>query len=101
MKGAALVADALKREGVECVFCFPQNSLIEAVADVGIRPIVCRQERVGVNMADGYSRVSRGRRIGVFIMQQGPGAENSYAGVAQAFANGAPILLLPGGMERR
>ena len=101
MRGAALVADALKREGVECVFCFPQNPLIEAVADVGIRPIVCRQERVGVNMADGYSRISRGRRIGVFIMQQGPGAENSYAGVAQAFANGAPILLLPGGMERR
>ena len=101
MKGAALVADALKREGVEYVFCFPQNPLIEAAADLGIRPIVCRQERVGVNMAEGYSRVSQGRSIGVFIMQAGPGAENSYAGVAQAFANGAPILLLPGGTERR
>src|SRR5436309_1267310 len=101
MKGAAMIAEALKREDVDCVFCFPQNSLIDALADIGIRPIVCRQERVGVNMADGYSRATRGQRIGVFVMQWGPGAENSYAGVAQAFANAIPILLLPGGTERR
>src|SRR5436190_22058618 len=104
MKGGAMIAEALKREGVDCVFCFPQNPLIDAIADAGIRPIVCRQERVGVNMADGYSRTSFAMgtpstngngsgRIGVFVMQYGPGAENSYAGVAQAFANGVPMLL--------
>ncbi|HEY3118145.1 MAG TPA: thiamine pyrophosphate-requiring protein [Chloroflexota bacterium] len=101
MKGAAVVAEALKGEGVDTFFCFPQNPLIDALAAAGIRPIVCRQERVGVNMADGYSRTSKGKRIGVFVMQSGPGAENSYAGVAQAFANGIPMLLLPGGTERR
>ncbi len=101
MKGGSVVAEVLKREGVECVFCFPQNPLIDAIADAGIRPIVCRQERVGVNMADGYSRISNGRGLGVFVMQWGPGAENSYAGVAQAFANGVPMLLLPGASDRR
>ena len=101
MKGADIMAQALKREGVELFFCFPQNPLIDALAAAGIRPIVCRQERVGVNMADGYSRTSKGKRIGVFVMQSGPGAENSYPGVAQAFANGIPMLLLPGGTERR
>jgi thiamine pyrophosphate-dependent acetolactate synthase large subunit-like protein len=112
MKGSAMIAEALKREDVECVFCFPQNPLIDAIADAGIRPIVCRQERVGVNMADGYSRTAlamdrqsasgqNGRRVGVFVMQYGPGAENSYAGVAQAFANGVPMLLLPGASDLR
>jgi acetolactate synthase-1/2/3 large subunit len=112
MKGAAMIAEALKREGVDCVFCFPQNPLIDAIADAGIRPIVCRQERVGVNMADGYSRTAftignngtdtqRVNGIGVFVMQYGPGAENSYAGVAQAFANGIPMLLLPGASDLR
>src|SRR5207248_584556 len=112
MKGAAMIAEALKREDVDCVFCFPQNPLIDAIADAGIRPIVCRQERVGVNMADGYSRTSFAMgtpstngngsgRIGVFVMQYGPGAENSYAGVAQAFANGVPMLLLPGASDLR
>jgi thiamine pyrophosphate-dependent acetolactate synthase large subunit-like protein len=101
MKGAAMIAEALKREGVDCVFCFPQNPLIDAIANAGIRPIVCRQERVGVNMADGYSRTSRGQRIGVFVMQYGPGAENAYPGVAQAFANGIPMLLLPGASDLR
>src|SRR5439155_10938140 len=112
MKGGAMIAEALKREGVDCIFCFPQNPLIDAIADAGIRPIVCRQERVGVNMADGYSRTSfdmggnganghDGSCIGVFVMQYGPGAENSYAGVAQAFANGIPMLLLPGASDLR
>lgn len=104
MKGAAMIAEALKREGVDTVFCFPQNPLIDAIADAGIRPIVCRQERVGVNMADGYSRTAKANgddRIGVFVMQYGPGAENSYPGVAQAFANGIPMLLLPGASDLR
>ncbi|MPZ15884.1 MAG: thiamine pyrophosphate-requiring protein [Chloroflexi bacterium] len=101
MKGGAMVAEALRREGVDSVFCFPANPLIDSIAEADIRTIVCRQERVGVNMADGFSRASRGQRIGVFVMQWGPGAENSYAGVAQAYANGIPMLLLPGARDSR
>ncbi len=71
------------------------NRLEEAAAKVGIRPLIFRQERVGVNLADGYSRVTNGRGTGVFAMQAGPGAENAYAGVAQAYADSVPILLLP------
>src|SRR5947199_4248945 len=51
-------------------------------------------------MADGYSRTSNGRRLGVVAVQQGPGAENAYAGIAQAFADGSPLLFLPGGNPR-
>src|SRR5918911_3367338 len=97
MNAAAAVARILKAEGVEYLFCFPVNPLIDACARLGIRPIVARTERALVNMADGYARASCGRRIGVAAVQHGPGAENAYAGVAQAFADGSPLLFLPGG----
>src|SRR5207302_6120052 len=97
MNAAAAIASILKAEGTEYLFCFPVNALIDECARVGIRPVVARTERALVNMADGYSRASNGRRIGVAAVQHGPGAENAYAGVAQAFADGSPLLFLPGG----
>jgi acetolactate synthase-1/2/3 large subunit len=98
MKGAAVVAEILKREGTEFLSCYPRNPLIEACAAIDIRPILCRQERVGVGIADGYSRIKRGRRNGVFAAQAGPGIENAFPGVAQAFAENVPMLIIPAGM---
>lgn len=97
MNAAAAMAHILKAEGTEYLFCFPVNALIDECARIGIRPIVARTERTMLNMADGYSRISNGRRIGVAAVQHGPGTENAYAGVAQAFADGSPLLFLPGG----
>jgi len=77
-----VIAEILKKEGISSLFCFPTTPIIEAAAAVGIKPVICRQERVGVHMADGFSRVSNGRPPGVFAMQYGPGAENAFAGVA-------------------
>ena len=97
MNGDQVIAKILKAEGVEFLACFPAQTLIDQVSRVGIRPIITRQERAGVNMADGYSRINNGNKIGVFSMQTGPGAENAFGGVAQAFADSVPILCLPGG----
>ena len=97
MNGYDAMAQVLLAEGVELLIAFPHQTLIETGALAGIRPIICRQERTGVNMADGYSRVHNGRKIGVFTMQHGPGAENAFGGVAQAFADSVPLLVLPGG----
>ena len=82
------------------LFCFPTTPIIEAAAAVGIRPVICRQERVGVHMADGFARVSNGRPPGVFAMQYGPGAENAFAGVATAFSDSTPVVFLPLGHPR-
>ena len=98
MNGAAVIAEILKREGTEFLSCYPRNPLIEAGAAVDIRPILCRQERVGVGIADGYSRVKRGKRNGVFAAQAGPGIENAFPGVAQAFSENVPLLVIAGGM---
>ena len=97
MNGHEAIAAVLKREGVEYLFCFPHNPLIDAVAKVGIRPILGRTERTIINMADGYSRVSRGSKIGVVAVQYGPGAENAFGGIAQAFADSVPMIVLTGG----
>ena len=94
------ISEILKREGVEYLSCFPTTPVIEAAAAAGIRPIVCRQERVGVGIADGYSRVTDGEKPGIFAMQYGPGAENAYPGVATAYSDSTPMLLLPLGEPR-
>src|SRR5438477_5325586 len=101
MKAAAVVAAILKREGVEFLIGYPVNQIIEAAAEADIRTIIVRQERVGLHMADAVSRVSSGDRIGVFAMQHGPGTENSFGGVAQAFGDSVPIVVLPGGYPRK
>ena len=99
MNGAELVAEILKREQTEFLSCYPRNPVIEACAEQDIRPILCRQERVGVGIADGYSRVKRGKSNGVFAAQACPGIENAFPGVAQASSENVPILILPGGMS--
>jgi len=95
------IAHAMKAEGVDVLFAYPVNPLIEAAAKVDIRTIIVRQERTGLHMADAYSRMSSGDKIGVFCMQHGPGAENAFGGVAQAYSESVPILVVPAGYPRR
>ncbi len=101
MNVADVVAHILKAEGVEYLFAYPVNPLIEAAAKVDIRPILVRQERIGLHMADALSRMTSGKQIGVFCMQSGPGSENAFGGVAQAYGDSAPILVLPMGYSRK
>src|ERR1700733_8216850 len=95
MKCADAIVEILRREGVSTLFCFPTTSLIENAVAAGIRPIICRQERVGVDMADGFARVTNGRPPGVFMMQYGPGSENAFPGIATTFSDSVPVLFLP------
>ncbi|MEE2805431.1 MAG: thiamine pyrophosphate-requiring protein [Pseudomonadota bacterium] len=94
-----LIALVLKKEGVEWVACFPNNPLIEALAKQGIRPITFRHERGAVMAADGFSRTSDRKRFGIAVIQSQAGAENALGGIAQAFADNIPILVLPGGVD--
>lgn len=98
MNGNELIAQILKREGVEWLACYPSNPLIEAVAKLGIRPIAFRHERGAVMAADGFSRTSDRQRFGVVAVQNQAGAENALGGIAQANADNIPILVLPGGV---
>lgn len=101
MKVVSAVAEILKREGVEFLIAYPVNAIIEAAAEANIRTIIVRQERSGLHMADGVSRMSSGQRVGVFAMQHGPGAENAFGGIAMAYSESSPIVVLPAGYPRR
>src|SRR5213595_1929185 len=100
MKAAAAVAEILRREGVGFLIGYPVNPILEAAAEADIRTIIVRQERTGLHMADAVSRVTSGERIGVFAMQHGPGTENAFGGVAQAYGDSVPLVVLPGGYPR-
>jgi acetolactate synthase I/II/III large subunit len=100
MKVIDAIAEIMKREGVQFLSCYPTTPIIEACAAAGIRPYLCRQERVGAGIADGYSRVTNGKPVGVFAMQYGPGAENAFPGVATAYSDSTPMLVLPLGHQR-
>jgi acetolactate synthase-1/2/3 large subunit len=101
MKVADAVAEILRREGVEMIVGYPVNHVLERGAAAGIRPIIVRQERTGLHMADAISRVTSGDKLGMFAMQYGPGTENAYGGVAQAYSESVPVLVMPGGYARR
>jgi acetolactate synthase-1/2/3 large subunit len=98
---ADAIVEVLRHEGVDILFGYPRNALLEAAARQDIRTVIVRQERTGLHMADALSRMTRGGRMGVFCMQQGPGAENAYGGVAQAFADSVPVLVMPQGYPTR
>ena len=100
MKSAEAISEILKREGVEIVIGYPVNHILEFAARANIRPVIVRQERIGLHMADAISRMTSGKKIGVFLMQHGPGAENAFGGVAQAYGESVPILVMPMGYAR-
>jgi thiamine pyrophosphate-dependent acetolactate synthase large subunit-like protein len=100
MNGIDYIASILKAEGVELMTCYPSNPLIEAVAKEGIRPVAFRHERGAIMAADGISRTSDRQKFGVVALQSQAGAENAMGGIAQAYADNIPILVLPGGVFR-
>ena len=100
MRGADAIARFLKQENVQFITGFPENLVFDAAASLGIRPLIARTERAAVNIADGYSRMTGGRNIGVVTVQEGPGAEAAFGAVAQAYGDGSPIFVIPGSYDR-
>ena len=100
MNGADLIAHILKKEGIECLPAFPHADIIDSAAKVGIRPLIVRQERQALHMADGYARVNGGSKFCATTVQHGPGSENAFGAVAQCFGDNVPVLHIPGGYAR-
>lgn len=103
MRCADLVVNALRLEGVKFVAGYPGGGVgafVDALVDVPrVRSILARHERVAADMADGYARVSG--EPGVVLASTGAGAAHAFAGLAQAYADSVPILLLCGHVYRR
>src|SRR5438045_6618174 len=100
MKVTNAIAHVLKTEGVEFLIGYPVNPIIEGAAEADIRTIMVRQERIGLHMCDAVGKLSSGDKIGVFVMQHGPGTENAFGGVAQSYGDSCPVVVLPAGCAR-
>ncbi len=100
MNGSELIASILSKEGVSIMPAFPYSDLIEAGTKFGIRPIIVRQERHALHIADGYARMMAGRKICCTVVQHGPGSENAVGAIAQCYADNVPVLHIPGGYAR-
>lgn len=100
MNAADLIVEILQREGVDYLPAFPHSDLIDAAARAGIRPLIVRQERHALHMADGYARMNAGRKLCATTVQYGPGSENAIGAVAQCYADNVPLLHIPGGYAR-
>ena len=96
MSNADMIIEILQEEGTEYLAGFPNNRLFNSAASHDIKPLIARTERVAINMADAYTRMNNGRKIGVVAVQDGPGVEASFPAVAQAYGDNTPLLMLPG-----
>ena len=98
---ATSIARILKAEGVEWVSTFPVCRVNNALGREGVPMIMMRDDRYAVALADAYSRVTGGDRIGVCTVQggvNGAGLQYSYPGLAQAFEDNSPMLCITDGV---
>jgi acetolactate synthase-1/2/3 large subunit len=100
MRVGDVIAEILKRERIKTLFVYPLTPLTEYAAAADIRPIVVRQERVACAMADAGGRLSSSDDVKVFACQGGPGIENSFGAVAQAYSEGVPLVIIVPGPSR-
>lgn len=95
------IAHILQAEGVEFVSTFPTNAVNNALGAEGVPLVMMRDDRYAIAVADAYSRVTNGEKIGVATVMGGvnsAGLQVSYAAIAQAFEDGSPMLVLADGV---
>ena len=97
LTGAAILLNALQQEGVDVLFGYPGGVLLplyDALLDSPIRHVLTRHEQGAVFAADGYARVSG--KVGVCLATSGPGATNVVTGVANAYLDSIPLVVMTG-----
>ncbi|MQF85305.1 MAG: hypothetical protein FI730_00830 [SAR202 cluster bacterium] len=95
------IAKILKAEGIKWVSTFPVCKVNNALGKENVPMIMMRDDRYAVALADGFSRVTSGKRIGVCTVQGGvnaAGLQVAYAGLAQAYEDNSPILCITDGV---
>lgn len=98
MNGARIMLECLKMEGVDTVFGYPGGTVINIYDELfnvkEIRHILPRHEQAGTHAADGYARATG--KVGVAIATSGPGATNTVTGIATAYMDSIPMVIVTG-----
>ena len=97
LKGAQILIQALKHEGVEVIFGYPGGAVIDIYDELyreNIRHILVRHEQGAVHAADGYARATG--KVGCVLVTSGPGASNTVTGIATAYMDSIPLVVFTG-----
>lgn len=95
--GARAVVESLEKEGVEIVFGLPGGQalpLFDKLYDAKFKFVLVRHEQGAVHMAEGYARATG--KPGVVIVTSGPGATNTVTGIADAYLDSVPLIVISG-----
>ncbi len=97
LTGAKILMEVLKEEGVDTIFGFPGGAVIDIYDELvktDIRHLLVRHEQGAVHAADGYARATG--KVGVCLVTSGPGATNTVTGIASAYMDSIPIVVITG-----
>ncbi|MDP2799556.1 MAG: biosynthetic-type acetolactate synthase large subunit [Deltaproteobacteria bacterium] len=97
LTGAQILIECLKKEGVDLIFGFPGGAVIDIYDELmksSIRHVLVRHEQAAVHAADAYARVTG--KVGVVLVTSGPGATNTVTGIASAYGDSIPVVIMTG-----
>ena len=98
ISGSQMIVEALRQEGVEVVFGYPGGAALNIYDEIYkqkyFRHILVRHEQAAAMAADGYARASG--KVGVAVVTSGPGFTNALTGLATAYSDSIPIVLISG-----
>src|SRR5229473_676943 len=102
--GARILLEALMREGVDTIFGYPGGAVLHIYDELAkhqhrLRHILARHEQGAVHMAEGYAKATG--RVGVVLVTSGPGATNAVTGIANAFMDSTPLVIITGQVPRK
>lgn len=104
MRGARLLLEALVREGVDTVFGYPGGAVLHIYDELvhmapRLRHVLARHEQGAIHMAEGYSKATG--KVGVVLVTSGPGATNTVTGIANAYMDSTPLVIITGQVPRK
>jgi acetolactate synthase-1/2/3 large subunit len=95
--GSQIIVESLKKEGVDILFNYPGGAVLPLFDELQSAPfhqVLVRHEQAAVHAADGYARATG--KVGVVIVTSGPGATNTVTGIATAFMDSIPVVIMTG-----
>lgn len=103
MTGAQILLESLKREGVDVLFGYPGGAILDIYDELprhaNLKHVLVRHEQAAVHAADGYARASG--KVGVCLVTSGPGATNAVTGIATAYCDSIPLVVITGQVPTR